>query len=469
MTPVDVVAAESLPHKGPPMTVYIFNMSEDVWSFIENMSDVKARDLEIAENAALCERDLFTYAGEDNVLFIASRPVSEQFYSYYVSLFGNKNFSLAVPDKHTGEICRDILEDKAVMDRIVEAANSSRKLTLAAYATSLQFLDFIEALREKGISVYTPEAPEEEDAWTVNFFGSKSGIRQLSQQSGAIEPDFKMPSGVICVGVEDAARIAAKKFIKEKGVVIKTNKGHSGMGVDIYREGELPVDYRQCEKKLLGSFRKNAYWDKFPIIIEDYIAPNNAVGGGFPNVEFKILKSGKIEFLYYCGMRVTKDGVFQGVEINDDVIADRIAVHMMDVGFFIGARYASTGYRGYYDVDFIAGKNGELFVTESNVRRTGGTHVYKTALCLFGKDFMHETYILSNNVYALPTGKARSFEKLTQVLAPILYNKETKEGLIVASENLLFQDKLAYMIFGKSRKRALELEAEMENSLRAVS
>ena len=51
-------------------TVYIFNMSEDVWPFISAMSYSGAKKSEIEENELLCDRDLFSCADEDNVLFI---------------------------------------------------------------------------------------------------------------------------------------------------------------------------------------------------------------------------------------------------------------------------------------------------------------------------------------------------------------------------------------------------------------
>ncbi len=161
-------------------------------------------------------------------------------------------------------------------------------------------------------------------------------------------------------------------------------------------------------------------------------------------------------------MRVSKDGVFRGVEISNEVVSDRLAAQMIDTGFYIGERYAQAGYRGYFDVDFVAGKNGTLYVTESNVRRTGGTHVYNTAYHLFGRDFMYLTNILSNNNYPLPPGRKYTFSEMQQLLQPILFNKKTKEGLIIVSENLLVnRQTLAYIIFGNTEKRALETEESM--------
>jgi hypothetical protein len=43
-----------------------------------------------------------------------------------------------------------------------------------------------------------------------------------------------------------------------------------------------------------------------------------------------------------------------------------------------------------------------------------------------------------------------------------MFNKKTKEGVVIASASLLAQNKLAYIIFGKNKKRSLEIEGKME-------
>lgn len=448
-------------------TVYIFNMSEDVWPFICSMADPKAIQQEIEENAHLGDRDLFSISPEDHVLLVGSEAVSDEFLAYYQSCVGPKDVRHIVPKHHSGQICRDILDDEEVLKEIIAASNSTKQLTLVSYTASTEFYQLVWYLRNQGLLVVTPESPEEEDAWTVNFYGSKSGIRQLAQQSRAVEPDFVMADGLISMGIVDTARIAAKKYLKEHGVVLKTNKGHSGAGLLIFRPGDLPEDFVSCEIALLKYLKKDPYWEKFPIVIEEYIQ-SSLIGGGFPSVEFKILKSGKIEYLYFCGMRLTPAGVFQGVEIHNSVFSDRVGAQMVDTGFFVAERYAAAGYRGYFDIDFIAGKNGTLYVTESNVRRTGGTHVYSTALRLFGRDFMYLTYILSNNNYPLPSGAAfSSFTSVVKKLDPVLFNKQTREGVIIVSENILLkQHALAYVVFGNSKKRAVEIEEQMMGLLK---
>ena len=61
-------------------------------------------------------------------------------------------------------------------------------------------------------------------------------------------------------------------------------------------------------KRIYELLSEDGYWERFPIIIEELINVNYATPGAFPNIEFKIHKSGKIEMLYYCVMMVTKEG-----------------------------------------------------------------------------------------------------------------------------------------------------------------
>jgi len=465
-TGVSVHESSSDGAKKSEKIIYIANMSEDVWPFIQGMTNDQERAFEIEENANLADHQLFALTDEDDVIFVSPKPLSSALVDYYKYLFNKKSIKILVPRIHTGQICIDIINDPEVIQTLIEEANSVKKLTLIPYTTSHQFFQLVDKLQQKGISISTPESPEEEAAWTVNLFGSKSGIRQLSQQSSAKEPDFKMAEGLICANIFDAAQIAASVYVKEQGVVIKTNKGHSGAGVLIFREGDLPPNYRECVKKIQEWLDKDKYWTLFPIVIEHFIHTQKTIGGGFPNVEFKISKNGKIEFLYFCGCRVLPDGVFKGIEINEDIMSDRVSARLIDTGFFIGEQYAEAGYRGYYDVDFVAAKNGEIFVAESNTRRTGGTHVYKIARALLGENFMIEGYVLSDNSFKFTRTQQPNFESVMSTLNPISYNRKTKEGVVVVSANMLMQRQLEYVILAENKRRAFEIEKTMESLLR---
>jgi len=164
-------------------------------------------------------------------------------------------------------------------------------------------------------------------------------------------------------------------------------------------------------------------------------------------------------------MRVSEKGIFGGVEISEKSLPGRVASRIIDIGYLIGEQYADDGYRGYFDVDYIIGKNGALYVNESNVRVTGGTHVYQAAIELVGRDFMGKVYVLSNNMFPIPGKKKYSFKELLELMKPLLFSRKKKEGLVIVSSNLLAMGKLAYIIFGKNKKRAVRIEEEMKRLL----
>ncbi len=445
--------------------IYISNMSEDVWPFISAMSSSYERESEIQENARLSEHDLYNFFGCDDYLIILPRSPDPHFYQYFKSLSQNKNFKVVATKIHTGEINKDILNDIEIMDEIKKIALNYFKVKLISYTTSQQFIKLSSNLQNKYKNIVLAESPSEANSWIVDFYGSKSGIRQLSQQFNADEPDFKMAEGLITVGIENTAKIAANLYIKNGGIVIKTNKGHSGAGILIYKPDELPQSYDLCEKSILQSLSNEKYWQEFPIILEKYIEPNNQIGWGYPNIEFKIRQNGRIEMLYYCTCRITDKGVFKGIEIHEKVLPDKISAQLIDTGFFIGEKYAKQGYKGYFDIDFITAKNNNLFVTESNIRRTGGTHVYFVAKALYGDNFMQEIYVLSNNLYDIKTKTAIESEELFSILEPIMFNKSKMEGCVITGTSLLAQKAFGYVIFGRTALRSHKIEAEMERLL----
>ncbi|HSV94481.1 MAG TPA: hypothetical protein VLH94_00685 [Spirochaetia bacterium] len=445
--------------------IRIFNLSEDVWPFIDSFGDKKQQAWEINENANLADKDLFSMSEEFEFTFITAKPLDPSFVEYYRKLCMVRDLEILVPKKHTGLLCEDIANDMAIMKRLIRLGKEYKRLNIVAYSTSHQFLGLVEKLRDKGINVVTSEAPDKADAWTVNFYGSKSGIRQLIQTNRILRADLKMPNGVISSRIVDSARIAANKYVKEKGVVIKTNKGHAGAGVLIFREGDLPDKFETCEEEIIKTLKKNAYWEKFPVIVESLIKPNYKIGGGFPNVELFIRKDGEVEFLYCCSMRVDRNGVFAGIELGKNLLPKRITSRITDIGYLIGEQYSKDGYRGYFEVDYIAEKGGEVYISESNVRVTGGTHVYEAGKELVGRNFTKDSFALSNNMYVLPKKKKYTFEKMLKMMDRILFSRKTKEGMVICSANSLRDGYLSYIIFGKNKRRAGVIEEEMKRLL----
>ncbi len=426
------------------VTVDIFNMSEDVWPFIQAISDEGVREREIDENASLGDREIWCLR-EGEAVAICPRPVAAEFIKYAEEIRGDR-VQVWVPEVRNGLICQSIIGDERFRERLGFLGRKHGGINLVSYCVSKGFYNLVRALRSEGVEVATPEAPEEKDGWVVDNFGSKSGIRQWG---------VEMAPGVVCRSVNTAIKAAKEKLRAGKGVVIKTNKAHSGMGVLIVRKEEA----EGAEKKIAEELAKNDYWKLFPLVVEEWIEAEEKIGGGFPSGEMVVRKTGETEFLYSCGMRVTRKGEFAGMEIGAGVLPGEVEKKIEETVRWLGKKYAAKGYRGYFDVDFVAGKSGKLYVTESNVRRTGGTHVFILAQKLYGRDFQKKIFVVSNNWREM--GRVMSWGEVISRLEPVRWDKQKNKGVVIMEERTLKLGRLAYVIFEEDRKTAERTEERM--------
>jgi len=363
--------------------------------------------------------------------------------------------------KHTGLLSLEI----AKSDLLTDVLKDNSKLSIISYCASTQIYELQKKLSVENKKVSFSEIPKEEDFWVVDFFGSKSGIRQLKDQS-LRQMQFELPRGLVTHGIKNASSIAAQIYCREKSVVIKTNKGHAGIGVLLFKQKDLPNDFNLCKEAIFEKLSEEAYWDKFPIVIERYIDVDFKVGGGYPSVEFYINEQGKIKYLYYCGMRMSSQGNFQGVEINEDVLSSKYKNQLIKIGKEIAKEYSKRGYRGYFDVDCLVDKKGKMWITETNLRHTGGTHVYLVAKKLFGPNFAKKVYILSTDLFTIPNTKRFTFKEIKEILNPLLITNSNKFGIVITEVNLLSTGTFGYIIFGKNKKHAIKIEDQMKSKLK---
>lgn len=134
---------------------------------------------------------------------------------------------------------------------------------------------------------------------------------------------------------------------------------------------------------------------------------------------------------------------------------------MFDFGFEVAKFYQKSGYRGFFDIDFVYGINGRLAPLESNLRRTGGTHVYELGKRLLGESFEKKYYLVANNICDSPKLKGKSFSEIKRIFSKLLYPiKEQKEGVILTIYSYLKMGKLGYVVIGKNKKKANKMELD---------
>jgi hypothetical protein len=307
--------------------------------------------------------------------------------------------------------------------------------------------------------------PDKEFYWTISFLDSKGGFRQIVQMISGWEKSVRMPWGVVCAKPTEARKIGLVLFSQNKGFVVKTNWGQSGEGLLIIRHNNGYKDYREVSEFLKSEFDKENFWSRDPVIVEEFIEPNIAIGGGAPNVEGFIDKNGEVRLLYACGMRITRQGNFQGVEIGREVFDEEIERKIRKITREIGEEFAEFGYRGFFEVDMQAGMDGEIYCLESNIRRTGGTHVFEGMKRLFGQDF-EKKYFVSNNWCNHPNLPKLDYAKIKETLKSIWYPmNDSRVGFLPTVINSLEQGHLGYIVVGDSKQQAGEIEKKLKELL----
>lgn len=434
----------------PPLTIYVANMAEDVWQLINSLPpDQKTEDIRGCDLTS--DRELSAFLDTPRFVLISPVAVDPAFIAYMNSLVKKEFLQILTPRQLSGQISLDILSDEDILNTIV-ALSQTHQVSLQSYTASHQFIQLIDALQAKNPSIRAPLTPQKDHAAVVDFFGSKSGLRKFYDQNPQVCPYLQMSVGQIATNRAEAVGYAQSLFADGKGVVFKTTKGHSGIGVQIVKNSGQPVDF--------DSLLKEPYWDTFPIIVEEYAPIDISIGGGNPNAECLVDEQGAARILFYCGMRVDKHGSFQGIEIGPGAIPKEVELKLTALATCMGQQYAQRGYRGYFDIDCIATTSGQMLISESNVRRTGGTHVYHLAKALVGQDNFHRKYIVSNNYYRLPT-KDYTTEKIISRLSSVLYNPETQVGFVLAGANTLSDGYLTYTIIANDKQMANHIENEM--------
>ncbi|MEK7611294.1 MAG: hypothetical protein AAB486_02860 [Patescibacteria group bacterium] len=445
--------------------IYIYNLAEDAETLVAGMSDKAQKKVEIEEDLGLADHEFFL--GKNNKIIISSNPVSGEFIGYVRSVTGHRQITNLSPKSENPNLCRAISEDRKFFRNLVALVRSCEKPPkIISYATTPYFIELVNHLRKFNLKFITPDLGEPSSVWTRDYFGSKSGFRQFINLYFPHDRLVKMPEGFVASNPAEAAKIAADIYLKNKGVVIKINRGHAGAGLKIFTPGSLPGNYEKITKLLLKLFGRDSYWRREPVVVEKLVPVDWKIGGGSPNIELIVKPGGRVEKLYACGMRVTPEGVFKGVEAGRRALPFSLERKLEKIGFSIGKRYAKAGYRGSFEVDLVINKKGGLYCTESNLRKTGGTFVYDLGINLFGKGFLNSKFCLSHNLFFHDKLKKMDFARLYRVLAPVLYPiGESTEGLVISGVSLLKTGRFGYVIFADSKKRAYSIEAKMTKLL----
>jgi len=179
-----------------------------------------------------------------------------------------------------------------------------------------------------------------------------------------------------------------------------------------------------------------------------------------PSVELFVDQEGKCRVTHVSSQILDDDGAFCGVLIGKGAVSARARYAISRAAKAIGERYAALGYRGIFDVDFVASRHRQHYAVETNARRTGGTHVFDFATFVFGKRWFGQVACLSSDWVRYRGSILTADELLRKVDRLRLRPPHLKEGIVITSVSV-GESIFGVIIAAKTKARAARLYGQL--------
>ncbi|WP_405977286.1 GNAT family N-acetyltransferase [Streptomyces sp. NBC_00158] len=168
-----------------------------------------------------------------------------------------------------------------------------------------------------------------------------------------------------------AVRLLAARSRAGGSTVLKSEHGVGGSGTTVVTPAEVRAagGARAVLRRL----------PRGPLLLEEYVhgpadprVPRDLTYDGFVD------GSGRPHEVGAAVMDVA-DGGYRGATVGPGVVPGRLAEPLLAFGAAVGRELAASGYRGWFDVDFVTDAAGRLAPTEANLRLTGPSAAFMVA------------------------------------------------------------------------------------------
>ncbi len=365
---------------------------------------------------------------------------------------------LLSPPEPTHQLSLDILRDPELIQRIVRFAGPGRSIQLIPYATTREFYQLAEALTNvHGLTVLLPESPRPEALWIRNYADTKAGFRSLV--SRWLGSEARLPEGIVCRSVPQAAEVVTWFLARGKDCVVKADGGESGIGHLVFRVAE------PASGAVLERLEGNPFLNNDLIIVEEFI-PSSM--GESPSLEFFVPPAGQGEpyVTYLSGQIFEQFGRFAGVLIGREMLREKWYDSLAARGLKIAHEMQAAGYAGIFDLDCVVDDAGEIWFLEINARRTGGTYVHEFARSMFGDDYLSRVVILSSNEIGCEGIKDEAH--LLSALDDLLLPLGAERGLVVTVTSTIHTGQFGGIFIAPDEADVLRLRAQVLERLESV-
>lgn len=262
---------------------------------------------------------------------------------------------------HTS-LTKSVLSDPGALTAALDRAGAADGCHIVNFAACEADLDLAKTL---GGTL------DEADIAIARCIGSKYGSKSLFDRADIAQPDW---TSTVYNGPDGLLQGMTRLFCDHPSVCVKMNDASIGGGIGNFYFarpiGTTTLTVDTLEANLTSSLRPfDEFWqmvEELGCIVEEYLPEIIS----FPSALFHVRQSG-------CRMisrqeQIIENSHFAGFRITPDQEADRF---MAACGSDVGTLLLAEGFQGTFGIDFARLPDDRLLALETNVRKTGVSHV----------------------------------------------------------------------------------------------
>ncbi|MEM8642990.1 MAG: hypothetical protein AAGG51_29860 [Cyanobacteria bacterium P01_G01_bin.54] len=456
------------PHPIP--TIIISNDSEGTIAYLKKAGNQQEKLILYRQ----LHSDRACFWAQDHKLVITTRPVPHL--AYLHQTLGYKQVQNISPQQPSLFLSLDILHEPQLIQGIVDFAGPNRTLTLIPYANTHEFLQLVASLRSQyGLTILLPESPAPDRLWLRDYISTKSGFRTLVSQwlrSPSLPP---CPPGMIAQRLETAAEMVYWFMQNHQACIVKIDDGAGGQG-QVRFEPHQPPNSNFSPATILETLEKNPFFqgelqDIAPIVVEQWIQTEPIVS---PTIEFYVPPLGQGEpQISYVGNQLFMDlGQYAGIIIAQELSAEPWYAALTQAGLCIAQQLQKGGYVGHFDLDAVVDEGNNLFLLESNPRRTATTSVHEFAQFHFGPNYLERLVLFADD--EMDSGPINNFAQLQAAIGDLLYSPQANpdrppSGVVVTiASTLETLHRFGCVMIAASTQDVFALHQQLQERLRRL-
>ncbi|MFE9463093.1 GNAT family N-acetyltransferase [Streptomyces virginiae] len=184
-------------------------------------------------------------------------------------------------------------------------------------------------------------------------------------------PGIVLPAQVRAAGRWAAARLLAARARAGESTVLKSEHGVGGSGTTVVSAGQVRAagGARAVLRRL----------PRGPLLVEEFVeGPADPGAARDLTYDGFVDPAGRVHEVGAALMDVTA-GAYRGATVGPGAVPEWACKPLLAFGAAVGRELAASGYRGWFDVDFVVDAEGRLAPTETNLRLTGPSIAFMVA------------------------------------------------------------------------------------------